>query len=126
MEGALGDEEVPATLDALRDLPSLRHLALRGVMPDADGLAALLADPVVARLETLDLWNGGTPIGPDALLAVRGACDHLRRLVVPGTQLDAGVRARFADWPELTFAGYFRQEILAFEIEFYGWPDGSR
>ncbi|MFG1877702.1 hypothetical protein ACGFIV_22900 [Sphaerisporangium sp. NPDC049003] len=102
-------------------LPALRHLALWETHVD---IATLSRSPVVARLATLDLWkvNHPGPFGFPALLGHRRHLAHLERIVVPGHGIPAGTAGRFGDWPQVTFAGHNRREVLALDLDTRGYP----
>jgi hypothetical protein len=42
---------------------------------------------------------------------------------LPNHLVAGETRARFADWPEVTFTGFDRREALALDIETIGWAN---
>ncbi|HJL32234.1 MAG TPA: hypothetical protein RMI62_24325, partial [Polyangiaceae bacterium LLY-WYZ-15_(1-7)] len=113
-----------APLDALRALPALRHL---GVWFGTRGeLLSLLVDPLVAHLETLDLWSIRPPAPFAELLERRSALAHLRRRFLPGHRVSAEVRAAFAHWPNVRFVGFDRREVLGHDLLRIGYPRALR
>ncbi|WP_327046394.1 hypothetical protein OG320_00320 [Microbispora sp. NBC_01189] len=121
---AYGDDaRTPSLLDLLAglSLPALRHLALWEAHVDPTTLGA---SPVVARLATLDLWkvNDAHRFDFSALLRQRRDLAHLERIVVPGHCVPSATVGRFADWPQVTFAGHDRRELLALDLDTRGYP----
>ncbi|MCC5575294.1 hypothetical protein IMZ11_06510 [Microtetraspora sp. AC03309] len=116
--------DTPSLLDMLADLslPALRHLALWETDVDPTTLGA---SPVVARLATLDLWkvNDAPRFDFSALLRHRRDLAHLERIVVPGHCVPSTTVSRFADWPQVTFAGYDRRELLALDLDTLGYTN---
>ncbi|WP_405150671.1 hypothetical protein OG589_18380 [Sphaerisporangium sp. NBC_01403] len=118
-----GDGDAGALADMLSglSLPALRHLALWETHVD---IATLSRSPVVARLATLDLWkvNHAARFDFPVLLGHRRHLAHLERIVVPGHGIPPGTVSRFGDWPQVTFAGHNRHELLALDLDTRGYP----
>lgn len=78
--------------------PKLRHLALRGSLDTYHVIDALLAGPLLARLETLELDRCDLDVtGASRIIERAAAFAHLKRFAIRGTRLSAELQARLAE-----------------------------
>jgi uncharacterized protein (TIGR02996 family) len=77
--------------------PNLRHLALRGTLDTYYLIDALLAGPLLARLETLELVRCDLDAaGASRIIDRADAFAHLKRFAISGTRLSAELQATLA------------------------------
>ena len=77
--------------------PQLRHLALRGALDTYHLIEALLASPLLAQLETLELDRCDLDVtGASRIIERAAAFAHLKRFAIRGTRLSAELQARLA------------------------------
>jgi uncharacterized protein (TIGR02996 family) len=77
--------------------PKLRHLALRGTLDTYSVIDALLASPLLPRLETLELDRCDLDDAGAARILDRAASfGHLRRFAISGTRLSVELQATLA------------------------------
>ncbi|WP_437900112.1 hypothetical protein [Sorangium sp. So ce124] len=109
-------------------LPALQHLALWDAPLDAKSTSAMLDEPIMAQLESLDLWSQITPQRGmyEALLTRRRDLAHLQRLVVPRHGAPADLVAQLADWPAVIWTDRSRAGLEEVDREaIAGFPLGG-
>jgi hypothetical protein len=123
-----GPRVAPSVLDLAARAPKLRHLGLFHAPTTEPELEALARHAVLDRLTSIELFslNDATRFPFDALLARRGAFEHLRRVHVTGHLVPLDVKRRFEDWPEVEFISHDRRETIAFDFESLGGAAGVR
>ncbi|WP_437293156.1 hypothetical protein [Sorangium sp. So ce426] len=124
---AAGLSSVLAALSPDR-LPALQHLALWDAPLDAKSTSALLDEPILAQIGSLDLWSQITPRRGmyEALLARRRDLAHLERLVLARHGAPADLVAQFADWPAVIWTDRTRAGLEEADREaIAGFPLGG-
>jgi hypothetical protein len=118
------DGRLRSMLDAVRALPALRHL---GVWHTTRAeLLAVASDPVVQRLESLDLWSI-EPSPPLAALRDRmGEWTGLRRVFLGGHRVSDAARASLEAFPFVRFVSHDRIEVLGHDLMRVGFPGATR
>lgn len=114
-------------LDPAR-LPSLEHLGLWYRRTTRDGLRAIAAHPITARLKTLEIWSTeeARRLPFHDLVALRPSLSHLERVLLGGHLVPDDVRERLSSWPAIELVDHDRIQALGLDIVALGWASGMR
>lgn len=124
------DDDVRPALRQLdpAKLPNLAHLGLWYRRTTRDGLRAVAAHPITARLKTLEIWSTeeARRLPFDDLIALRPSLSHIERVFLGGHLVPDDVRERLAARPAIELVDHDRIQALGLDIMTLGWTSGMR